>query len=222
MALHCFLVNFPMYSGLLPTLISFFLSFQCLTFVIVSVSFWIPSMTLVFISSWRCFFGHSFDIMAIWSLTLSSPAILFTSFPHSLCFDKVTSLMRVSFCMLSIRLPCRTCFFFIMYSTVSFPISFNRIVVGVPFGKYRIVLGLHWRWTVVSSVLLCSGSSPRRRTSLLVLLWRLPFAIQLSSLCSWILGFPFQRGVVPQTLLSISLMWSDRLPLLLMVSPRYL
>ena len=84
MALHCFLVNFSIYSGLLPTLISFFLSIQCLIFVIVSVSFSITSITLVFISPWRCFFRHSFDITAIWSLTLSTSAILFISFLHSL------------------------------------------------------------------------------------------------------------------------------------------
>ena len=116
MALHCFLVNFSIYSGLLPTLISFFLSFQCLIFVIVSDSFSITSITLVFISPWRCFFRHSYDITAIRSLTLSSSAILFISFLHSLFFDEVTSLMRDSFCMLSIRLACKTCFFFIMCS----------------------------------------------------------------------------------------------------------
>ena len=63
------------------------------------------------------FLRLSVGIMAIWSPTLSCfPAIL-TSFLHPLCSGTVTSLMKVSVCMLSIVLAYKTCFFFFVYST---------------------------------------------------------------------------------------------------------
>ena len=54
---------------------------------------------------------RSFDITVIWSLTLSSSAIILTAVVYLLYPDVVASLLRVSVCMFCIRLLCKSCFF---------------------------------------------------------------------------------------------------------------
>ena len=135
MALHCFLVSFSMYCVLLPTLISVFISRQCLILVFSSVSLSISSISFEFISSCRSFFMLFFVSTGMCTLTFSSSAMSFTCFLHSLCPVLLMSLMRVSVCMLSICFACNICLFITVYFMGMFPVSTSSIVVGVLFGR---------------------------------------------------------------------------------------
>ena len=108
---------------------------------------------------------------------------------------------------------------------VMFPVSLRRIVVGVPFGRYRMVLSasLKMVWSLFFSSLLMSHPSHE---------WVIIGIIMASTICqiACILIplnslFPVSAimvAVAPLTFFSSSVRWSDRLPLLFIISPRYL
>ena len=135
MALHCFLVSLSMYSGLFPTSMLAFLSFQCLTLVLFWDSFSMSSRIFVLISSWIRRFRLFLFVIETMSFSWSSSAVFSTFSFHMLCVVLVASFIRDSSFISSILFACRICFFFIIYSIGRLPVSLRRIVVGVPWGR---------------------------------------------------------------------------------------
>ena len=81
MVLHCFLVSLSMYSGLFPTSMFSFLSFQCLTLVLFWVSFSMSSRIFVLISSWIRHSRLFLFVIDSTSFMWSSSAVFFYVFP---------------------------------------------------------------------------------------------------------------------------------------------
>ena len=146
-------------------------------------------------------------------------------FLHVLVSGCVASFIRASSFIMSILFACMIFFLIIVYSTGMYPVSLSRIIVGMPFGRYRSVF-------ITSLNMVCSflfSSLPMVQPSHAYVIIGI---IMASTICHIACIFiplnsllPVSEmilAVAPFIFLSISAIWSDRLPLLFSVSPRYL
>ena len=121
----------------------------------------ISSRIRLFISSWIRRLREFLLTISITSLRWSLSIVSWIFFLHRLWFVLVVSLISDSTFIPSILLAWRICFLFIIYSIGMFPVSLRRIVVGVPFGRYRMVLSASLKivWSLFLSSLLMSHPS---------------------------------------------------------------
>ena len=135
------------------------------------------------------------------------------------------SFIRVSSFISLILFAWSILFFFIIYCIGTLPVSFRRIVVGVPLGRYRRVLitSLKILWSLLfSSFMVFQPSHAYVIVGMTMASTICQIAYIFIPLNSLFPVSAIMLAMAPFTFLSISLMWSARVPLLFMVSPRYL
>ena len=125
---------------------------------------------------------------------------------------------------MSILFACRIFFLLIVSSTGMYPVSLSRIVVGMPLGRYRRVF-------ITSLNMACSflfSSLPMVQPSHAYVIIEMMMASTICHIaCIFILlssllpVSEIMLAVAPLIFLSISVLWSDKLPLLFNISPRY-
>ena len=138
MALHCFRFSFSIYFGLVPIFVSLLFAHQWLILGFRSASFSISSANLASLSLWIRVFKPFLVSTVICSATWNSLVVSSMFFFHMLVSVFVMSFISDSSSICSILLAWRIAFF-IVYSSGILPVSWRRIVVGVPFGRHKRV-----------------------------------------------------------------------------------
>ena len=225
MALHCFRFSFSIYFGLVPIFVSLLFAHQWLILGFRSASISISSANLASLSLWISVFKHFLDSTVICSAIWNSLVVSSMFFFHMLVSVFVMSFTSDSSSIWSILLAWRIDFFFIVYSSGILPVSWRRIVVGVPFGRHKRVF-------IASLNILCSFFFSSLFSVQPSHAWVSMGIIIVSTICHIACifiplnsSFPVSAimlAVAPLTFFSVSAMWSPRLPLLFMISPRYL
>ena len=172
----------------------------------------------------RCF-SVSLLRIAIWSCIWSSLAMSITCFLHVLVLACVASFIGDSSFIWSMRLACRIFFILMVYSIGMLPVSFRRIVVGVPLGRnsrvFVVSLNMHCS-LLFSSLLVVHPSHAYVIMGMMMASTICHIACILIPLNSLFPVSAIILSVAPLTFLSISAIWTVKLPLLFIISPRYL